>query len=140
VPSNGTKVAKLDRIIELYDAKTFRDKRKENQNSNNNHKNDSTLTKIDKNNNNQNFYKQQKQTVNFAVKPRSNKLKAGKKIYEFYNAPITKFWQNTLLYVIFLMCFTFIVLVKTPETPSVVEMVVMAYIFSLGLDKIRDVN
>lgn len=123
----------------MYDAKNFRDRKKANDDSKNSGNTDLTLGKVDKNNN-RNVYRQEKQTVNFAVKPRSNKLKFGKKVYEFYNAPITKFWQNTIFYLLFLISFTYIVLVKTPETPSVLEIVVIVYIFSLGVDKIREVN
>jgi len=80
----------------------------------------------------------EKQTVNFMVRKRSNKLKWGKKIYEFYNAPITKFWQNTIIYIFFLLCFGYIVLVRTPEYPSWTEIFVLVYIFSYGIDKIRE--
>jgi len=66
------------------------------------------------------------------------KLKLGKKIYEFYNAPITKFWQNTLMYVIFLVIFSYIVLIQTPVTPSALEIFVLVYIFTYGLDKCRE--
>ena len=68
----------------------------------------------------------------------NNKLRFGKKIYEFYNAPITKFWQNIFVYVLFLTCFTYIVLVETPVKPSAWEIFVLVYVFSCGLDKIRE--
>ena len=84
---------------------------------------------------------QEKIKMNFqVVKRRSNKLRFGKKIYEFYNAPITKFWQHTIIYIIFLLCFAYIVLVKTPTRPSYPEIFVLVYTFSSGLDKIRDVS
>ena len=83
----------------------------------------------------------EKKTINFQViKRRSNKLRFGKKIYEFYNAPITKFWQHTIIYIIFLLCFAYIVLVKTPTRPSYPEIFVLVYTFSYGLDKIREVS
>jgi hypothetical protein len=85
------------------------------------------------------LYGQLKKTINFEVKQRNNKLKFGKKLYEFYNAPITKFWQDTILYLTFLMSLTYIVLVRTPHTPSAPEIIVLIYIFTLGCDKIREI-
>lgn len=41
------------------------------------------------------------------------------RFYEFYNAPITKFWYNTLFYVCFLFLFTYMVLIRTPPKPSI---------------------
>lgn len=81
----------------------------------------------------------ERKTVNFIVKNRAaNKLRFGKKIYEFYNAPITKFWQHTIIYILFLISFAYIVLVKTPKKPSMPEIFVIIYVFSYGLDKIRE--
>ena len=81
---------------------------------------------------------QEKKTVNFLVRKRTNKLKFGKKIYEFYNAPITKFWQNTIIYSLFLITFAYIVLVQTPRKISYPEIFVLVYVFTYGLDKIRE--
>ncbi|XP_013397522.1 transient receptor potential cation channel subfamily M member 1-like isoform X2 [Lingula anatina] len=66
-------------------------------------------------------------------------LRVGKKVYEFYAAPITKFWLHTMAYVIFLASFNYVVLVKTPPKPSWVEIYVMAYIFTLAIDKAREI-
>lgn len=82
---------------------------------------------------------QERKTLNFFVRKKANKLRLGKKIYEFYNAPITKFWQNTFLYIFFLICFSYVVLKKLPKTPSLSEVFVLIYIFSYGLDKIIEV-
>lgn len=82
----------------------------------------------------------ERKTMNFIVKNRANKLRFGKKIYEFYNAPITKFWQNTIIYILFLISFAYIVLVKTPTRPSIPEIFVLVYVFSYGFDKIREVG
>ena len=49
----------------------------------------------------------------------SSSLSLTQRFYEFYNAPITKFWYNTLFYVCFLFLFTYMVLVRTPPKPSV---------------------
>lgn len=85
-------------------------------------------------------YQEERKTVNVTVKPRTNKLKFGKKIYEFYNAPITKFWQNIIFYIIFLLCLSYMILVKTPRNPTGVEIFVLIYVFSYGFDKIREVR
>jgi transient receptor potential cation channel subfamily M protein 7 len=41
------------------------------------------------------------------------------RFYEFYNAPITKFWYNAIFYLLFLFLFTYMVLVRTPAKPSI---------------------
>jgi hypothetical protein len=82
-----------------------------------------------------------KNNIDFFVKPQINrKLKFRKKIYEFYNAPITKFTQNVIFYIIFLLSFTYLILVKTPKYPSACEIIVLTYIFTFGIDKLREVD
>nr|XP_014347481.1 PREDICTED: transient receptor potential cation channel subfamily M member 3 [Latimeria chalumnae] len=63
----------------------------------------------------------------------------GRKIYEFYNAPIVKFWFHTLAYIGYLMLFNYIVLVKMERWPSVQEWIVISYIFTLGIEKMREI-
>ena len=41
------------------------------------------------------------------------------RFYEFYNAPITKFWYNAIFYLLFLFFFTYMVLVRTPPRPNI---------------------
>jgi hypothetical protein len=82
-----------------------------------------------------------KNNFDFFVKPKINgNLKFRKKIYEFYNAPITKFWQNVLVYIVFLLSFTYMILVKTPQYPNECEIIVLTYIFTFGIDKLREVS
>ncbi|XP_024151071.1 transient receptor potential cation channel subfamily M member 7 isoform X2 [Oryzias melastigma] len=69
---------------------------------------------------------------------RSRKLPLTRKIYAFYHAPIVKFWSNTLFYLGFLMLYTYVVLVKMIETPSTQEWVVIVYIFTSAIEKIRE--
>jgi hypothetical protein len=125
----------LDRIIEFYDEQNGSKARENEANASKkiNDINDSNIKKY------VTELSQEKKTVNFYVKNKSNKLKFGKRIYEFYNAPVTKFWQNTIIYVAFLVCFAYIVLVKTPPRPSPPEIFVLIYIFAYGIDKIREV-
>uniref|UniRef100_A0A3Q3E2Q3 non-specific serine/threonine protein kinase n=1 Tax=Labrus bergylta TaxID=56723 RepID=A0A3Q3E2Q3_9LABR len=70
------------------------------------------------------------------VRPR--KLPLTRKIYAFYHAPIVKFWSNTLFYLGFLMFYSYVVLVKMPEWPSPQEWVVILYIFTSAIEKIRE--
>ena len=79
-----------------------------------------------------------KMNINYLTPKKIRNLNFGKKVYQFYNAPITKFWQNSIMYLIFLKNFTYIVLVKTPPTPSYSEMFVLVYIFTYGFDKLRE--
>lgn len=69
---------------------------------------------------------------------RSRKLPLTRKIYAFYHAPIVKFWSNTLFYLGYLMLYTYVVLVKMPPWPSLQEWVVILYIFTAAIEKIRE--
>ncbi|XP_065168332.1 transient receptor potential cation channel trpm isoform X4 [Atheta coriaria] len=70
---------------------------------------------------------------------RTRPLKLKKKIYEFFTAPITKFWANSISYLLFLIIFSYTVLVKMQPTPSWQEYLSIAYICSLGFEKIREI-
>jgi hypothetical protein len=50
---------------------------------------------------------------------KSSTIPITERFYEFYNAPITKFWYNAIFYVFFLFLFTYMVLVRTPPKPSI---------------------
>ncbi|XP_033120583.1 transient receptor potential cation channel subfamily M member 1-like isoform X2 [Anneissia japonica] len=65
-------------------------------------------------------------------------LRVGKKIYEFYNAPITKFWTQTLTFIMFMGLYSYIVLVPTPEKPSLNEWIVVVYIVTFAAEQIRE--
>ncbi|CAL1279991.1 unnamed protein product, partial [Larinioides sclopetarius] len=73
------------------------------------------------------------------LKNKRKNLKLGKKIYEFYGAPITKFWGHTMAYAVFLVFFTYVVLVRMDQQMSWQEAYVTSYICTLGLEKIREV-
>ena len=68
---------------------------------------------------------------------RMRPLKMKKKLYEFYGAPITKFYSHFIAYMVFLGLYTYMCLVKTPPVPSVPEVLVTAYIATYGLEKLR---
>ncbi|XP_018619238.1 transient receptor potential cation channel subfamily M member 7 isoform X3 [Scleropages formosus] len=71
------------------------------------------------------------------VRPR--RLPITRKFYAFYHAPIVKFWFNTLAYLGFLMLYSYVVLVKMPAWPSPQEWIVILYIFTSAVEKIREV-
>ncbi|XP_060927242.1 transient receptor potential cation channel subfamily M member 3 isoform X2 [Limanda limanda] len=73
------------------------------------------------------------------VQNRHRLIPLGRKIYEFYNAPIVKFWFHTMAYVGYLMLFNYIVLVKMDLWPSTQEWIVIAYIFTNGIEKMREI-
>ncbi|XP_060615673.2 transient receptor potential cation channel subfamily M member 6 [Anolis sagrei] len=62
-----------------------------------------------------------------------------RKVYEFYSAPIVKFWFHTMAYLAFLMLFTYIVLVEMKPTPIVPEWLVIIYIFTTSIEKVREI-
>ncbi|KAF4074612.1 hypothetical protein AMELA_G00241320 [Ameiurus melas] len=67
-------------------------------------------------------------------------LPQSRKLYDFYNAPVVKFWVHTMSYLTFLALFSYTVLVKMEPRPSVPEWLVFVYISSTAVDKIREVS
>ncbi|CAG0913584.1 unnamed protein product [Notodromas monacha] len=65
-------------------------------------------------------------------------LPLSQKAYEFYAAPVTKFWAHAIFYVLFLWAYTFMVLVKMPPSFSCLETLVTMYIIAFGSEKIRE--
>uniref|UniRef100_A0A6Q2Y8Y2 Transient receptor potential cation channel, subfamily M, member 1a n=1 Tax=Esox lucius TaxID=8010 RepID=A0A6Q2Y8Y2_ESOLU len=72
-----------------------------------------------------------------AVKKR--RVPIGRKIYEFYNTPFTKFWFNTISYLAYLCLYNYIILVKMERWPSLQEWIVISYIITLGMEKVRQI-
>lgn len=70
---------------------------------------------------------------------RMKQLRIKKKLYEFYAAPITKFWSWSMAYFFFLTVYTYTVLIRTPALPEWNEYYVMAYIATFGGEKIREI-
>uniref|UniRef100_A0A673ZA55 non-specific serine/threonine protein kinase n=1 Tax=Salmo trutta TaxID=8032 RepID=A0A673ZA55_SALTR len=60
-------------------------------------------------------------------------------LYDFYTAPVVKFWFHTMSYLAFLMLFSYTVLVKMEDRPSTQEWLVIAYIISTAVEKTREV-
>jgi len=69
---------------------------------------------------------------------KTDQIPLTKKVYEFYNAPVTKFFQNLICFVIFLGVFTYVVLIRTPPKPSVCEWMLVAYLITVALDLCRE--
>uniref|UniRef100_A0A7N5ZUU1 non-specific serine/threonine protein kinase n=1 Tax=Anabas testudineus TaxID=64144 RepID=A0A7N5ZUU1_ANATE len=61
------------------------------------------------------------------------------RLYEFYGAPVVKFCFHTMSYLAFLMLFSYVVLVKMEDQPSVQEWLVILYILSTAMEKTREV-
>uniref|UniRef100_A0A3B4ZAJ9 Transient receptor potential cation channel, subfamily M, member 1b n=4 Tax=Seriola TaxID=8160 RepID=A0A3B4ZAJ9_SERLL len=68
-----------------------------------------------------------------------HKIPIGKRFFEFYDAPFTKFWFNTICYLGYLMLYNYIILVKMERWPSLQEWTVIAYILTLGAEKVRQI-
>uniref|UniRef100_A0A673ZF93 non-specific serine/threonine protein kinase n=1 Tax=Salmo trutta TaxID=8032 RepID=A0A673ZF93_SALTR len=62
-----------------------------------------------------------------------------RRLYDFYTAPVVKFWFHTMSYLAFLMLFSYTVLVKMEDRPSTQEWLVIAYIISTAVEKTREV-
>uniref|UniRef100_A0A4W3K2N4 non-specific serine/threonine protein kinase n=1 Tax=Callorhinchus milii TaxID=7868 RepID=A0A4W3K2N4_CALMI len=69
---------------------------------------------------------------------KQRRLPITRKFYYFYHAPIAKFWFNTLAYLGFLMLYTYVVLVHMKGSPSFQEWIVISFIFTLAIEKIRE--
>ncbi|XP_031795427.1 transient receptor potential cation channel subfamily M member 6 isoform X1 [Sarcophilus harrisii] len=76
---------------------------------------------------------------NFVLHHGPQSLPATRKVYEFYNAPIVKFWLYTMAYLAFLMLFTYTVLVEMQPQPTVQEWLVIIYIFTTAIEKVREI-
>ncbi|XP_035159508.2 transient receptor potential cation channel subfamily M member 1 isoform X2 [Callithrix jacchus] len=70
---------------------------------------------------------------------RQKSIPIGTKICEFYNAPIVKFWFYTISYLGYLLLFNYVILVRMDGWPSLQEWIVISYIVSLALEKIREI-
>ncbi|XP_048583807.1 transient receptor potential cation channel subfamily M member 7 isoform X3 [Nematostella vectensis] len=68
---------------------------------------------------------------------RHTKLGLGKRIIGFYNAPITKFWSNLIVYLLFLVVFSHVILIELPPVPSIEEWVLIGFVFSLCAEEVR---
>ncbi|XP_024940536.1 transient receptor potential cation channel trpm isoform X3 [Cephus cinctus] len=66
-------------------------------------------------------------------------LRFKKKLYEFYTAPITKFWANAIAYIVFLLLFSYCILVRMGKKPTWPEIYAIAYICTLGCEKVREI-
>ncbi|KAK3749590.1 hypothetical protein QZH41_019731, partial [Actinostola sp. cb2023] len=66
-------------------------------------------------------------------------LGAGRKLLEFYRAPITKFWSNVIAYMLFLMLFSYVILVTDRSYPIIAEVVLVVFICSLCSEEIRQI-
>ncbi|XP_048188298.1 transient receptor potential cation channel subfamily M member 6 isoform X2 [Perognathus longimembris pacificus] len=75
----------------------------------------------------------------FHVRNRPQGLPWTRKVYEFYSAPIVKFWFYTMAYLAFLMLFTYTVLVEMQPQPSAQEWLVIIYIFTNAVEKVREI-
>ncbi|XP_043509838.1 transient receptor potential cation channel trpm isoform X5 [Frieseomelitta varia] len=69
----------------------------------------------------------------------SRPLRLRKKLYEFFTAPITKFWANAIAYIIFLVLFSYCILIQMNDDPSLAEIYAIAYICTLGCEKVREI-
>lgn len=67
------------------------------------------------------------------------KLKWGRKILEFYKAPVTKFWSNVFAYLAFLVLFSYVILVRQENIPSISEVVLIIFVCTLFTEEIRQI-
>lgn len=70
---------------------------------------------------------------------RMRQLRIKRKFYEFYAAPITKFWSWSMAYFFFLIVYTYTVLIRTPATPEWNEYYVILTMASFGGEKVREI-
>ncbi|XP_023715703.1 transient receptor potential cation channel trpm isoform X3 [Cryptotermes secundus] len=66
-------------------------------------------------------------------------LSLGEKLYAFYTAPITKYWGHSIAYIVFLMTFSYTVLVKMENKPSWPELYTIIYICTLACEEVREI-
>ncbi|XP_065333383.1 transient receptor potential cation channel trpm isoform X3 [Cloeon dipterum] len=66
-------------------------------------------------------------------------LRLSKKLEEFYTAPITKFWAHSIAYTVFLVFYSYVILVEMHSVPSWTEMYIITYICTFGFEKLREI-
>uniref|UniRef100_A0A1I7TXD6 LSDAT_euk domain-containing protein n=2 Tax=Caenorhabditis tropicalis TaxID=1561998 RepID=A0A1I7TXD6_9PELO len=71
------------------------------------------------------------------MKTAFKEIKASKRFYEFYSAPITTFWSWTLSYALFIFLSTYTLLVKTPQNPTMLEYFLIAYVGVYTMEQFR---
>ncbi|CEF70041.1 Transient receptor potential cation channel subfamily M member 1 [Strongyloides ratti] len=76
-------------------------------------------------------------TAKPTVRLKSKQIKAKRKIYEFFFAPITTFWTWFLSFFIFMAANTYVLLVRTPKNPTILEWILFIYVISYGLEELR---
>lgn len=74
----------------------------------------------------------------YDLKKEERPLKLEKKLYEFYTAPISKFWGHSIAYMVFLYTFSYVVLVRMPDMPTWPELYVIGYVTAFGCEKVRE--
>lgn len=75
----------------------------------------------------------------FDQRRQMRQLRIKKKFYEFYAAPITKFWSHSMAYIAFLMIYTYTVLIRMPPEMEWNEYYIIAYVATFGGEKIREI-
>ncbi|KAL3120637.1 hypothetical protein niasHT_007929 [Heterodera trifolii] len=68
---------------------------------------------------------------------KTRQIKYRRRLYEFFVAPITTFWAWTLSFLVFLSVLTYVLLIKTPPSPSYFEWYLFAYVVAFGLEITR---
>uniref|UniRef100_A0A8C1MH54 non-specific serine/threonine protein kinase n=1 Tax=Cyprinus carpio TaxID=7962 RepID=A0A8C1MH54_CYPCA len=63
-----------------------------------------------------------------------------RKVYDFYTAPVVKFWFHTMAFLGFLMLFSYTVLVRLDEKPNIQECLVITYILTMAVEKAREMS
>ncbi|KAJ7363533.1 Transient receptor putative cation channel sub M member 7 [Desmophyllum pertusum] len=75
----------------------------------------------------------------WTLETRVVKLRWGRKILEFYKAPVTKFWSNVFAYLAFLVLFSYVILVRQENIPSICEIVLIIFVCTLCTEEIRQI-
>ncbi|KAE9547695.1 hypothetical protein FO519_009092, partial [Halicephalobus sp. NKZ332] len=80
-----------------------------------------------------------KKLQKLTLKNRYNKrqLKIKRKLYEFFSAPVTTFWSWFLSYIVFMLVFTYTLLVKTEKDVQPAEWFLYSYVLAYSIDLIR---
>ncbi|XP_031570497.1 transient receptor potential cation channel subfamily M member 3-like [Actinia tenebrosa] len=76
---------------------------------------------------------------NHIIKESPSQISCVKKLYEFHRAPVTKFWANLIVYLMFLMLFAHLVLLKLEPFPKPLEWLLIVFVVTLLLEEIRQV-
>ena len=78
--------------------------------------------------------------VKFDTENEDQTLNPCHKLYTFYRSPVVKFFSNVLMFAVFLILYSYVILLELKEEIQVAEIVALLWIVTMALEEIREVS